>query len=203
MSDDARLIARAASGDRDAFDTLVRPRWPRMFRIALRIVGEREEAEDVAQQACFRLWKTLDRFRAGEDLDGWIYRMVVNLAIDALRRRRARPEQASAEPAPLRSDPATGPEGRVRGRGGQSAARRRAGPSLRVRRSFAVAASASMLAESDGSTARDRAVEALLQEIAELAPSTVRNHLFQARAQVARRLRQQFPGLLGEREDER
>jgi RNA polymerase sigma-70 factor (ECF subfamily) len=191
MSDDARLIARAASGDRDAFDTLVRPRWPRMFRIALRIVGEREEAEDVAQQACFRLWETLDRFRAGEDLDGWIYRMVVNLAIDALRRRRARPEDASAEPAPLRSDPASGPEGRV------LAAELEEALGLVTRDLPERQKAVFVLARVEGMAPIE------IARLMELAPSTVRNHLFQARAQVARRLREQFPGLLGEREDER
>lgn len=191
MSDDARLIARAASGDRDAFDALVRPRWPRMFRIALRIVGEREEAEDVAQQACFRLWETLDRFRVGEDLDGWIYRMVVNLAIDALRRRRARPEDAAADPAPLRRDPAPGPEGRV------LAAELEEALDLVTRDLPERQKAVFVLARVEGMAPIE------IARLMELAPSTVRNHLFQARAQVARRLREHFPGLLGEREEGR
>ncbi|GAB4226434.1 MAG: RNA polymerase sigma factor [Acidobacteriota bacterium] len=181
-----RLVVRAAAGDREAFDALIGPRWERIFRIALRIVGTREDAEDVAQRACLRLWQTLDRFRAGEDLDGWIYRMVTNLAIDALRRRRAR-----------REEPGPGP-----------AARRTVAPAAE-RRVLAAELEQALAEVTDGLPERQKAVFVLARiegfapaEIARmlgLAPSTVRNHLFQARGHVARELARRFPGLLGRR----
>ncbi len=186
MSDDA-LIARAARGDRAAFDELARPRWPRLVRIAQRIVGDPAEAQDVAQQALLRLWQTLDRFRQGEDLDGWIYRMAVNLALDALRRRRARPEAhraAEATSLPL-VDPAAGPEDRV-----LAAELERALEDVTsdlAPRQKAVF----VLSRVEGLPAAD--IAALLG----ITASTVRNTLFQVRAIVARRLRERYPGLLG------
>lgn len=195
-SDVTRQIRRAAAGDRRAFDALVEPRWPRMFRIAHRIVGEREEAQDVAQQACLRLWQTLDRFRVGEDLDAWIYRMVTNLSIDALRRRRSRsqavvpvadgqgesievraPRPGACELDPERALAARELEDALRAATADLAPRQRA---------------VFVLARIEGLSAAE------IAEMLDVAPSTVRNHLFQARAHVARRLRELVPGLVGD-----
>lgn len=191
MDDTDRLISRAARGDRQAFDALIETRWARLVRIAARIVGDEEDARDVAQQACLRLWQTLDRFRPGEDLDGWIYRMVVNLALDSLRRRRVRPEGRSAGCAadlPL-VDPAVGPETAML-----------AGELERALREI-----------TDDLPPRQRAVFVLTRveglaapQVAEalgVTPSTVRNTLFQVRAVIARRLRERYPGLVGDGED--
>ncbi len=184
-----RLIVRAAAGDRRAFDALVRPRWERIYRIALRIVGEREDAQDVAQRACLRLWQTLARFRPGEDLDGWIYRMVTNLAIDTLRRRRTRREEPVLPE--VREHAGALPENRLL--------------AAELERALQVA--------TEQLPPRQKAVFVLARveglepvEIARMlgvAPSTVRNHLFQARAHVARVLARRFPGLLGRLEDRR
>lgn len=187
-TEDAALIARAVRGDREAFDAILRPRWDRLFRIALRIVGDPEDARDVAQRAALRLWETLDRFRPGEDLDAWIYRMATNLAIDSLRRRRARPESAVA-PAVLAavepSDPHPDPERRVLASELERALDTvTADLAPRQKAVF-------VLARIEGMTPSE------IARVLDMAPSTARNHLFQARAHVARRLRQLFPGLLG------
>lgn len=187
-TEDAALIARAARGDREAFDAILRPRWDRLFRIALRIVGDPEDARDVAQRAALRLWETLDRFRPGEDLDAWIYRMATNLAIDSLRRRRARPESA-VEPAVLAavepSDPRPDPERRVLASELERALEVvTADLAPRQKAVF-------VLARIEGMTPSE------IARVLDMAPSTARNHLFQARAHVARRLRDLFPGLLG------
>lgn len=188
MTDEAAWIARAARGDREAFDALLRPRWPRLVRIAARIVGDPADAQDVAQQACLRLWQTMDRVRPDEDLDGWIYRMVVNLALDTLRRRRARPEgrAAVADPAALGLvDPGAGPE----------------------QRAIAAELERALADVTADLPPRQKAVFVLTRveglppaqvaEILGIAPSTVRNTLFQLRAAIARRLRDRYPGLLG------
>jgi RNA polymerase sigma-70 factor (ECF subfamily) len=186
-SGDRELVRRAVAGDRVAFDALIAGRWERMYRIALRVVGEREEARDVAQNACLRLWETLERFREDEDLDAWIYRMVVNLAIDATRRRRARPAEGrvardeSAEPAPAE----TGPEARLL-HGELERALQELTDSLPARQKAAF-----VLTRIEGlSTSR-------VAEILGVAPSTVRNQVFQARAVLARGLRERFPRLIG------
>lgn len=187
---EADLIQRAARGDRGAFDALLEPRWGQIYRVALRIVGHREEAEDVAQSASLRLWNTLGRFRTGEDLDGWIYRMVVNLSIDALRRRRARPAPVPAgrtedTPAPELRDGAPDPEQRILVRELESALERiTADLPPRQKAVF-------VLTRIEGFSASETA------RILGVAPSTVRNHLLQVRTQLARRLGERFPGILG------
>lgn len=181
MTRESDLVARAARGDRDAFDALVGPRWERMVRIARRIVGEREEARDVAQTAALRLWTTLDRFRPGEDLDGWIYRIVTNLAIDALRRRRARPERAWPErpdgaPAFEPADPAPSPSSALLGR----ELERRLDEATRdlPPRQKAVF----VLSRIEGMSAPE------VGRVLGISSSTVRNHLLQLRAALAERL---------------
>lgn len=186
--DDDRLIDRAQRGDADAFDQLMRPRWPRLVRIAARLVGDEADAQDVAQQALLRLWQTLDRFRPGEDLDGWIYRMVVNLALDSLRRRRVRPE-GSAASAPLEDlslrDQSAGPEQYLLATELERALRDvTAGLAPRQKAVF-------VLTRIEGLPAPQVA------ELLGITPSTVRNTMFQVRALVARRLRERYPGLLG------
>ncbi len=187
MSGEADLIVRAAAGDREAFDALIAPRWERLHRIAGRIIGDWDEARDVAQQVALRLWQTLSRFRPGEDLDGWIYRMTVNLAIDELRKRQARREDLLAElPDAVLPSPAGG----------------RRDPLDQVLAQELEAALDDCTREL---SPRQKAVFVLARveglepsEIArlmELAPSTVRNHLFQARGAVARRLRVRYPEL--------
>jgi RNA polymerase sigma-70 factor (ECF subfamily) len=182
---DQQWIAQAAAGDREAFDALIGPRWDRMFRIAWRVTGDREEGQDVAQQTCLRLWENLSRFRLGEDLDGWIYRMTVNLAVDALRRRRSRPEAALDQfPDP----PARG-----------------SGP---VEAIFSAELERALQDATADLPPRQKAAFVLVRiegleptEAAHLlgvAPSTVRNHLFQSRATIAARLRERHPRLLGE-----
>jgi RNA polymerase sigma-70 factor (ECF subfamily) len=200
MTDSDRdLVRRAARGDREAFDALIAGRWERMYRIALRVVGEREEARDVAQSACLRLWQTLGRFRADEDLDAWIYRMVVNLSIDATRRRSARPvrpggrrgstdvRETAPAPAPAPEPPAprTGPEEEVL-QGELERALQELTADLPPRQKAAF-----VLTRIEGISANRVA------EILGVAPSTVRNQVFQARSVLARRLGERFPHLLG------
>lgn len=186
MSGEADLIVRAAAGDREAFDALIAPRWERLYRIAGRITGDWDEARDVAQQVALRLWQTLSRFRPGEDLDGWIYRMTVNLAIDALRKRQARREELLAEPpvaAAPRAGAARGPLERVLAHELEAALEdctRELSP--RQKAVF-------VLARVEGLEPRE------IAQMLSLAPSTVRNHLFQARAAVARRLKARYPEL--------
>ncbi len=158
-----------------------------MVRIAARIVGDQGDAEDVAQEALLRIWTTLHRFRPGETLDAWIHRIVVNLALDCLRRRRARPVGA-----------------RLVGVEGLPLADRAAGPDATL---FARELEQALADATDELPPRQKAVFVLARveqmETADVArvlgvtESTVRNTLFQARAAIARWLRERRPGLLG------
>ena len=81
-------IRRAQGGDEDAFAWLVRTHEARAFRIARGLVPIEEDARDVAQEAFLRVFRSLDRFDFGYAFSTWLHRIVTNLAIDHLRKRR-------------------------------------------------------------------------------------------------------------------
>ncbi|WP_307868820.1 RNA polymerase sigma factor [Umezawaea beigongshangensis] len=85
---DAVLLDAAALGDRAAFDELVRRHTPRMHRVALRVVGDAVEAEDVVQDAWVAVWRGLGRFRGDAAASTWLHRVVTNAALAHVRRRR-------------------------------------------------------------------------------------------------------------------
>lgn len=87
-ADDA-LLARAAAGDPAAARVLALRHLPRVLAVAERMMGERTEAEDVAQEAMLRLWRAAPDWKPGGALlSTWLYRVAADLAIDRLRRRR-------------------------------------------------------------------------------------------------------------------
>lgn len=96
---DEALMARIADGDRTAFAALVTRHLDRAVRTAQRVLGDRGEAEDVAQDAFLRVWQHADRWRPeGGRFTTWLYRVVVNAAIDRLRRPRNAALDDVAEP---------------------------------------------------------------------------------------------------------
>ena len=108
--DDA-LLAAFAAGDQSAARDLTARHLPRVLAQAARMLADRAEAEDVAQEAMLRLWRIAPAWRAGEaQVSTWLYRVTANLCIDRLRARRAtRPLDATVDPA----DPAPGPAARL------------------------------------------------------------------------------------------
>jgi len=101
---DAVLLSRFARGDQAAARALTERLLPGVLRQAWRMLGEREEAEDVAQEAMLKLWRQADDWRAGEArVSTWLYRVTHNLCIDRLRRRRP---AADIEAVAELSDPA-------------------------------------------------------------------------------------------------
>lgn len=102
LSDDALLVLYA-KGDADASRLLTKRHLGRVVGFAARILGDRAEVEDVAQEAMLRLWRIAPDWRPGEaQVSSWLYRVVVNLCTDrqrAARRRRADALDDVAEPA--------------------------------------------------------------------------------------------------------
>lgn len=96
---DAAWVQSALAGDGDAFRDLVEHYKRRVYRIARGILGHREEALDVTQEAFLRVYRSLPRFRSGQPFSIWIHRIVINLSIDACRRRPP-PGQVSLDHAP-------------------------------------------------------------------------------------------------------
>lgn len=86
-SRDGELIRLAVSGDRDAFDGLIRPRLDRLFRMAVAITRSHADARDATQEACVKAWRDLPRLRDHGAFDAWLNQIVVNAARMAVRSR--------------------------------------------------------------------------------------------------------------------
>jgi RNA polymerase sigma-70 factor (ECF subfamily) len=90
--DDSALVARAQSGERAAFDVLVRRYDRDVLRLIMRVVQNQELAADLYQESFLRIYRNLHLFRLESSFYTWIYRIVTNVCLDHLRRRRSRPE---------------------------------------------------------------------------------------------------------------
>jgi RNA polymerase sigma-70 factor (ECF subfamily) len=95
--DDAALLSAHVAGDRAAFGELVRRHRDRMWAVALRTLGDREEAADALQDAFVSAFRAADRFRGDSAVTTWLHRIVVNACLDRVRRRQARPTVALPE----------------------------------------------------------------------------------------------------------
>ena len=185
---DAELARRSVGGDERAFESLVRRKRERVFWIAYRIVGNEEDARDIAQSTFVRLWRVLPKYDPGQAFDTWLYRIVVNLAIDLYRTRG--PARASV-PLEDTEEPRT-----EAGLGGQAL-----GDPLATLTGQELGRIFELLASRLG--AKQRAVFVMSQiegigtdEIAaimEITQSTVRNHLLQARRALQEGLRLFYP----------
>lgn len=83
---DCDLVARAKTGDRAAFEALLRAHYDRMHRIAWRMTGSRQDAEDIVQETCCGLAAKLDGFRGQARFSTWLYGIVANACRDHHRR---------------------------------------------------------------------------------------------------------------------
>jgi len=89
VKDDARLIDETLAGDRMAFGELVRRYQVRLFNTLLHVVGTREEAEDVSQEAFVQAFVKLDSFRGHSAFYTWLYRIAFNVSVSRRRRKRS------------------------------------------------------------------------------------------------------------------
>ncbi|MEU4425106.1 RNA polymerase sigma factor SigM [Actinoplanes sp. NPDC024001] len=88
---DADLIRAHVDGDPEAFAELVRRHRDRLWAVALRTVGDREEAADAVQDALLNAHRNAARFRGESAVTTWLHRIVVNACLDRIRRRQAHP----------------------------------------------------------------------------------------------------------------
>lgn len=88
MDTDSDLVTRALAGEEAAFEALMGRYLGTVFNFALRFVGDREAAEDVAQETFFKVWKNLARYRVTDSFKTWVFAIARNTALDALRKRR-------------------------------------------------------------------------------------------------------------------
>jgi RNA polymerase sigma-70 factor, ECF subfamily len=88
---DEELLRAHASGDPDAFAEIVRRHRDRLWAVALRTLGDREDAADALQDALLSAHRSAARFRGDSAVTTWLHRIVVNACLDRLRRRQAHP----------------------------------------------------------------------------------------------------------------
>tara|TARA_R110002126_G_scaffold12416_1_gene53954 strand:- start:8293 stop:8886 length:594 start_codon:yes stop_codon:yes gene_type:complete len=109
---EATLVREARDGDRAAFDRLVRAHFGGVYGVLFRMVGNHEDAEDLAQETFVRAWRGLDGFRDEAPLRPWLTRIAVRLAMDHFRARGrgtavVQLEGLTEMPAMLGGQPAT------------------------------------------------------------------------------------------------
>lgn len=95
--DDAELLARHVAGDPNAFGVLVQRHRDRLWAVALRTLGDREEAADALQDAFVSAFRRAESFRGDAAFTTWMHRIVVNACLDRVRRRKARPSEPLPE----------------------------------------------------------------------------------------------------------
>ena len=101
---DRSLLAQHVAGDRDAFATLVRRHQDRLWRVALRTLGDPDDAADAVQDALVSAYRAAGSYRGDAAVTTWLHRIVVNACLDLVRRRASRPtspldESSAALPA--------------------------------------------------------------------------------------------------------
>ena len=92
---DAELIREAQKGSRAAFDSLVRQYDQAVLRLAMHLTGSEQDAQDIHQEAFLKAYRHIGSFRFECSFYTWIYRIVTNLCLDHLRRRKTRREDSA------------------------------------------------------------------------------------------------------------
>ena len=91
---EAELLTRVVSGDREAFDAVMRNHENRVFSVCLRILGDREKALDATQETFLTVFRKAGQFQGRSAVGTWIYRIAVNTCYDQLRRAQRRPYES-------------------------------------------------------------------------------------------------------------
>src|SRR3954464_2248466 len=95
--DDRALLARHTAGDREAFGELVARHQDRLWRVALRTLGNPDDAADAVQDALVSAYRAAGSYRGDAAVTTWLARIVVNACLDVVRRRASRPASSLDE----------------------------------------------------------------------------------------------------------
>jgi RNA polymerase sigma-70 factor (ECF subfamily) len=184
---DVELAREARGGDLVAFEALVARKTPTVLSVARRIVGDREDARDVAQMVFLRVWEQLARYDEKYSFNTWLYRIATNLAIDFLRSSKSREKAHGATLHLVRArEEATGAEtARAAEEEGLSRLFERASARLTGKQKAAF-----VLREMEDRDTKE------IAGILRCGESTVRNHLFNARRVLRREIERIDPGFL-------
>src|SRR5579872_6231112 len=102
---DSVAVARVRSGDGDAYRVLVDRHSRGVFRLAYRMTGNENDAEDVVQETFLRAYKQLHRWEARSSFGTWLYRIAANYSLDLVRRRKRHGEVAMTDSSPNEEGP--------------------------------------------------------------------------------------------------
>jgi RNA polymerase sigma-70 factor, ECF subfamily len=184
---DRELVAEARRGDLLAFEALVARKTPAVLAVARRVVGNPEDARDVAQMVFLRVWEQLDRYDATWSFNTWLYRIATNLAIDFLRssRSRERAHGATLHLVRQREESTSLETTRAAEDGELERLFERVSHRLSAKQKAAF-----VLREMEDRDTKE------IAEILNCGESTVRNHLFNARRILRREIARLYPGLL-------
>jgi len=190
---DANLVERALDNDLAAFEKLVARYQNKITSYAARMLNDHDEAEDIAQEAFIKAYRSLDSFRGASSFSTWLYRIVTNLCIDRVRQRKRRPQQAYSLDEPLDKEEE---------RGGRDVADFSTEPSKSIEREELRQQVRETVAEMPEKL---RAVLLMcdiqgmsyesIAQVLECPIGTVKSRLFHARADLARRLRPYMHGV--------
>lgn len=92
IASDEELLRLAAAGDQNAFALLVQRHQERIFSLAYRFSRDRQDAEDLAQEIFFKVWRHARSFRGDSLFSTWLYRLAVNTCLNHRQGKKARPE---------------------------------------------------------------------------------------------------------------
>src|SRR5438132_6993313 len=93
----AAVLARARQGDSEAFRALVERHSRSVFRLAYRMTGNEQDAEDVVQESFLRAYRQLGQFESRANFGTWLYRIVANCSVDLMRSKQARHDQVRGD----------------------------------------------------------------------------------------------------------
>jgi RNA polymerase sigma-70 factor (ECF subfamily) len=110
--EDGTRIAAAQAGDQAALEQVLREQYDRVYALALRLLGDRRDAEDATQDALIAIVRGLHRFDGRSAFSTWVYRVATNTCLDELRRRKRRPATVELDAHTGRAT-GRGPEGEV------------------------------------------------------------------------------------------
>lgn len=96
---DRTYVARAREGDGDAYRVLVERHGRALFRLAFRMTGNSQDAEDVVQESFLRAYRQLSKFDERASFGTWLYRIAANCSLDLVRSRKRRSEHQALAPA--------------------------------------------------------------------------------------------------------
>jgi RNA polymerase sigma-70 factor (ECF subfamily) len=96
-TDASAVLARARQGDGEAFRALVERHSRSVFRLAYRMTGNEQDAEDVVQESFLRAYRQLGRFESRANFGTWLYRIVANCSVDLMRSKQARHDQVRGD----------------------------------------------------------------------------------------------------------